>query len=129
MYMHMAVSSTWYRLCIVLLCSISSSHPQLSTSHQIFPGLNLLAVMNTITHGERPPRPQALRATPFFDCIWRLIDSCWAQEEAKRPTMVQVLGQLHHAPHDGPIMRTTTVMSSDGLSTQPDEEGSQTVTG
>jgi hypothetical protein len=64
-----------------------------------------------IMHGRRPRRPASLSSTPFFDCIWSLIERCWAQEEEDRPSMEQVILMLEESSphlHHQPFGRTLT---------------------
>jgi hypothetical protein len=52
--------------------------------------------MRAVTRGERPLRPldDRCRVRGLNDKIWGVIDDCWAQEPAHRPTAYQIMERL-----------------------------------
>ncbi|KAJ7574470.1 hypothetical protein C8J56DRAFT_979725 [Mycena floridula] len=66
--------------------------------------------MLRILAGERPPRPsgeQVGRQIPTF--LWNIIEACWQQSYADRPSMTQVVDMMQHANkgllvHEQPII-------------------------
>jgi hypothetical protein len=63
--------------------------------------------------GKRPARPQALECrTLLSDTMWSLIEECWAQTPALRPSMQDAyrrVGQISASRHEGvPVPRNSS---------------------
>ncbi|KAJ7828118.1 kinase-like domain-containing protein [Mycena olivaceomarginata] len=52
------------------------------------------SVMIAIIQGARPPRPSTEQSPQLTDCLWALIQECWAQKYQDRPKIRVILGSL-----------------------------------
>ncbi|KAL2917310.1 hypothetical protein HK105_202974 [Polyrhizophydium stewartii] len=59
-------------------------------------------VVEWIKDGERPDRPSGIA-----DVLWQIIDDCWHQDPAARPTFRQVALRLGALPHAKPQLTTS----------------------
>lgn len=93
------------------LCKLFTSltHPrksltkdQLYTGRQPFPDILLeLPVIFHIINGGRQKRPTSEQCHLILqDAAWDIIERCWAQDPAQRPSMIQVERDLTHL-HEG----------------------------
>jgi len=47
-----------------------------------------------IISGERPKRPQGVKAVWFTDDLWGMLEQCWSPQPKARPTAEAILGHL-----------------------------------
>ncbi|KAJ7853931.1 hypothetical protein B0H14DRAFT_3449897 [Mycena olivaceomarginata] len=66
--------------------------------------------MIAVIQGARPPRPSTEQSPQLTDCLWALIQECWAQKYQDRPKIGVFLGSvmspLHSFCHPSPPMMT-----------------------
>ncbi|KAF9644350.1 kinase-like protein [Thelephora ganbajun] len=58
---------------------------------------NELIVMNTITNGGRPQKPEAAESLGFTNELWRIVEQCWSVDTNTRPDVRTMLSHLNHA--------------------------------
>ena len=76
----------------------------LLTYHQVLCGkvpyweiVNEPLVMQTITDGGRPQKPEAMENLGFTDQLWGLVERCWSVDVSARPDVKTVLSYLNYA--------------------------------
>ncbi|KAJ7740622.1 kinase-like domain-containing protein [Mycena metata] len=52
------------------------------------------AVVKAVLQGRRPPQPPSCSGTPALDGLWKLLQDCWEEQPAMRPTAAQVVQRL-----------------------------------
>ena len=52
------------------------------------------AVINAVLNGSRPSRPTTCTGTPSLDGLWNLLQDCWQEQPAARPTAAQIVERL-----------------------------------
>jgi hypothetical protein len=74
------------------------------TIHQVLSGnppywdiKNPGGVMNAITEGERPKKPDAAESLGFTNELWRTVRRCWLVDVSARPDVKTILSHLNHA--------------------------------
>lgn len=60
-----------------------------------------ITVVQSVIDGKRPIRPsdERSRKRGLTDTVWELVETCWAQDPAGRPTAKQVVSQLQRLPN------------------------------
>ena len=72
----------------------SGQYPFLNISHEWL-------IAKAVMEGQRPARPShdLSRIRGLTDDIWRLIETCWSQDPAKRPGANQIVNDLRVLPN------------------------------
>ncbi|KAJ7698232.1 hypothetical protein B0H16DRAFT_1484510 [Mycena metata] len=52
------------------------------------------AVVTAVLGGCRPPQPDSCSGTPSLDGLWKLLQDCWEEQPAMRPTAAQIVQRL-----------------------------------
>ncbi|KAJ6521959.1 kinase-like domain-containing protein [Mycena vulgaris] len=65
------------------------------------------AVVTAVLEGRRPPRPKSCSGTPSLDALWNLLQNCWEEQPAMRPTAAQIIERLM-----GPDIQATKTQST-----------------
>ncbi|KAJ7740617.1 kinase-like domain-containing protein [Mycena metata] len=52
------------------------------------------AVVTAVLGGCRPPQPDSCSGTPSLDGLWKLLQDCWEEKPAMRPTAAQIVQRL-----------------------------------
>ena len=52
------------------------------------------AVINAVLNGRRPSRPATCPETPPLNGLWNLLQNCWQEQPAVRPTAAQIVERL-----------------------------------
>jgi len=58
---------------------------------------NRAALLNTITMGGRPKKPEAAESLGLTDDLWRIVRQCWLVDPNSRPDVRTILSHLNHA--------------------------------
>lgn len=58
---------------------------------------NEVMVMNTITNGGRPQKPEDLENLESINELWGIIEQCWSVDATTRPDVRTVLSYLNHS--------------------------------
>jgi len=54
-------------------------------------------VINAITEGDRPMKPEAAETLGFTKELWRIVQRCWLVDVGSRPDVRSILSHLNHA--------------------------------
>src|SRR6266436_1000235 len=101
--------STLSRVCVTRYIPVTSQCKHLLTQHQIFSGKlpfheisNEYRVIFEVVNGKRPTCPSDNRsiARGLEDTIWKLVESCWAQQPMERPIAGQIVEQVQALPNE-----------------------------
>lgn len=59
------------------------------------------AIIMAVARGTRPTQPsdQRSRKRGLTDLFWSLVEACWVHDPAKRPTAMEVVGQIRSLPN------------------------------
>ena len=76
------------------LTLVHQSHGQVLTGLRPFHQLCTYEPVPAVLRGERPERPLDAEALGFSDELWRLVQLCWDESSATRPTAQQLLNCL-----------------------------------
>ncbi|KAJ7698235.1 kinase-like domain-containing protein, partial [Mycena metata] len=52
------------------------------------------AVVKAVLRGDRPSQPSSCSGTPSLDGVWKLLQDCWEEQPARRPTAAQIVQRL-----------------------------------
>ncbi|KAJ7740620.1 kinase-like domain-containing protein [Mycena metata] len=52
------------------------------------------AVVTAVLRGDRPLQPDSCSGTPSLDGLWKLLQDCWEEQPARRPTAAQIVQRL-----------------------------------
>lgn len=67
---------------------------EILSGNMIFDGLTAFQKMNIVSRGGRPKFIES-----FSKVYSNLIEKCWTQNSAKRPTFEQIIDTLHHSQY------------------------------
>ena len=56
-----------------------------------------ILVINAITEGDRPKKPDGATRLGFNDELWRIIELCWLEDRNARPRIEDILSCLNDA--------------------------------
>ena len=54
-------------------------------------------VINAITEGVRPGKPEKAKRLGFNDELWRIVELCWLEDRNARPGVVDIFSSLNDA--------------------------------
>jgi len=54
-------------------------------------------VINAITEGNRPKKPERLALLGFSDELWRTVELCWSEDRNARPGIEYIRSSLNEA--------------------------------
>ncbi|KAJ7607029.1 kinase-like domain-containing protein [Mycena polygramma] len=82
---------------------------EILTGKPPFPELRMDgAVINAVLGGCQPSRPESCSGSPLLNALWDILQSCWDQEPAKRPTATEVVRRLMGPDIQAKTMQSTT---------------------
>jgi len=56
-----------------------------------------ILVINAITEGARPKKPERAALLGFNDELWRTVELCWLEDRDARPDIVDIHSSLNEA--------------------------------
>ena len=74
-------------------------------------------VIQKVTRGERPARPEGMEGAWFTDDLWEVLEQCWVPQPGSRPSVEAVLEHLEPGSRawkpPSPLMGAGVVMGED----------------
>ena len=56
-----------------------------------------ILVINAITEGDRPKKPEDAKSLGFRNGLWRIVQQCWLEDRDARPNVADILSYLNDA--------------------------------